>query len=44
LSPDVRTAILTAGLVFCVLFFGATVAAVMRKQSERVFNLAALRC
>ncbi len=29
MSADVRTAILTAGLVFCVLFFGATVAAVI---------------
>jgi hypothetical protein len=28
-SPDVRAAILTAGLVFCALFFVATVVAVI---------------
>jgi hypothetical protein len=28
MNPDVRSAILAAGLAFCILFFGATIVAV----------------
>jgi hypothetical protein len=43
MSPDVRTAIIAAGLAFCLLFFGATVAAVVESGfSGRGIALGAL--